>query len=198
MFYFLKDNRFDWGTLYFDPPDDDYSGLGGIEPPIEKTKVTFKLTSPTTRKLDADFIRANRGFLCSRKMRNILIDSEANVNFLPASLYDRKGKLASDDYFLMHISNQIDCLDYTESEYEDREAFTASGETDLDVITKVNKIVLDVTRIGEANAFFVSNAPFAYLPVVDGAVGQKFRGIELKGLELIPVDTFVWKDLGVQ
>jgi hypothetical protein len=197
MFYVLKNNKFDYGNLHFAPPDDNYSGIGGVEPPVEGTHVSFKLASSTTRKLDTDFIHANRSFLCSRKMRDILLNSSAHVIFLPAVLYDRKGKLAYDDYFLMHISQQIDCFDFNASEYENRTEFQASGGIDVDVISKVSKIVLDVDRVAEANAFFVSNAPFAYLPVVHEIVAQNLHKAKLKGLEPILLDTFVWRDLGV-
>ena len=76
MFYFLKDRRFDYSDLCFEPPNDEYWGLLTVDPPAEESKVSFKLTSTITRKLDADYIQANRGFLCSRKLRDILVESQ--------------------------------------------------------------------------------------------------------------------------
>ena len=198
MYYFIKDTRFDYGALYFDPKNDEYWGLGTVEAPVEGTKVTFKLTSPTTRKLNADYIQANRGFLCSRKMHDVLAAAGGEASFFPAVLHDRKNNAVNLEYFLLHISSKLDCFDFDRSDYEDRPAFEASGRSDLDAIKKVEKIVLDDGRVGGVRIFFASNAPFAYLPIVHESLAAKLVDAKLKGFELIRFDGFTWKAFGVR
>jgi len=193
MYYFLKKTRFDYGNLEFFPPDDEYWDLVTIDPPVKGTTVKFRLTSPITRKLDADYIRANRGILCSKKLKELLEGLDADALFYPAQIYDRTNELVNSDYFLLHVSNKIDCLNYNSSIYQGRKEFEDSGFDDFFAISKVEKIVLDEKKIGLTNIFYISNSPFRETLGVNEIIGKSLSSKKLKGLSVISNEDFTFE-----
>ena len=94
----------------------------------------------------------------------------------------------------MHISEHRDCLSYESSRFKDREAFIASGEKDVDVLTHFDFIDLDKNKIGNARCFYISNSPFPYMPVVSNDIATKLLLMRLKGVSVLPVSEYVWNE----
>ena len=95
---------------------------------------TFSMSPdyPTDMKL-SDQVFGGSYRVVSIRLKEALssIDESSNIEFLPVSILNHKGRLASKDYFIMNPLDSIDCINQDES-------FDPSCGEDLDVVSGRN------------------------------------------------------------
>ncbi|GAA5182349.1 hypothetical protein GCM10025771_31430 [Niveibacterium umoris] len=79
--------------------------------------------------------------IASARLKDILAARQIpKLEFLPVSIIDHKGSIASSDYAVIHPVDPVDCLDREKSIYE-------TGFLDPDAIGDISKLVLDEALI---------------------------------------------------
>lgn len=92
--------------------------------------------------------------IVKRDLKDALVATKAPLEALPFKLLNHKGRIASEDYFIVNPLGTIDCLDLerSEIEYED------------DQVVSVDKLVLAPKKLeGVPEIFRVKQDPYAIL-----------------------------------
>ena len=195
MYYFIKSTKFDYGDLNFNPSAESYRGFVTAIPPQKGTTVTMQLRSPLTRKFNADYVSANKGDLCSLKLRKILEEENSGILFYETQVFDRKGKPIEDKYYLMHISDRFNCVDYDLSIYKHENLSISCDYKNYDPLTSFDFVKLNEKFIGESRCFYALNAPFSYMPIVCEEIAKKLISFKLKGIAIMPASEFKWSEI---
>ena len=195
MYYFIKNTRFDYGDLTFNPPEDSYLGFPTVIPLKKGTTVTMHVRSPLTRNFNADYIRANRGDLCSLKLRKILEEENCGILFYETQVFDRKGNPIENKYYLMHISDRFNCFDYDSSIFNNKDLFISSDYKDFGLLSNFDFVKLNEEIIGKSRCFYALNFSLSFMPIISEVIAKKLISAKLKGIEIIPASEFKWKRL---
>lgn len=106
-------------------------------------------------------------FLCSRKV--------TLVEYLPVSIFDHKGKIASGEYFIIHPVDPVECIDIDQSIVE-------WGLINPDTIDSIERLVINEAKIDSDRQLF---RPKLFTDIIlvkrglAGAIDQEgFSGIQ--------------------
>ena len=96
------------------------------------------------------------------------------LEFLPVRIVDHKGRSASEDYFVVHPTAPIDCLDRENSAYK-------MSSVDPNSFRKITRLVLDESRIPEDRQIFNMacywDLTFVRRDLAQAIAAQGFSGI---------------------
>ncbi|GAA5182354.1 hypothetical protein GCM10025771_31450 [Niveibacterium umoris] len=111
----------------------------------------------------------------SARLKDFLIARAIpNLEFLPVAIVDHKGRLASEDYFIVHPTVPVDCLDRKASAYEE-------DILDPDSIGFISKLVLDEAAIPPDRQIFSMagywDLTFARRDLAEALIAAGFTGI---------------------
>jgi len=129
-------------------------------------------------KVLCDFLSNSKSILfVSRKMKEIVESMADNeIEYLPFSLYNHKGRLASSDYFIINIIGGFDCLNLEESDIE-------WSVSHLGEIVGIDTFVLDAEKVKEApHIFRIKEDPCEY--VVSETLANVFKAANLTNINL--------------
>lgn len=102
---------------------------------------TMDLNYPTDTLLVDNLGNTDLLIVVSSKFKEFLESRNLkNVEYLPVTINNHKGRAASKDYYIIHPVEPVDCLDLEESRAE--MDFIAKSE-----VSSVEKVVLDDTRV---------------------------------------------------
>ncbi|MFY0564524.1 imm11 family protein [Archangium lansingense] len=105
-----------------------------------------------------------------------------NIEFLPISILNHRGKLASADYFIANVIGLTDCMDREKSTYKNNALIPTQ-------ISSCSKLVLREDAIPEQLHFFrLGNAPRIH--VVTEKLKQELERRKLTGLLFVPVEEY--------
>jgi hypothetical protein len=111
---------------------------------------TFSMSPdyPTDMKL-SDQVFGGSYRVVSIRLKEALssIDESSNIEFLPVSILNHKGRLASKDYFIMNPLDSIDCINQDESG-------VIWNKIDTSMISSCEKLVLKEDAIPEGSVMF--------------------------------------------
>jgi hypothetical protein len=144
--------------------------------------------------MDADFphdtlltdnlVNTDRLIVASPRLKAFL-ESQAlsNVEFLPVTILDHKGRAASRDYCIVHPIDLVDCVDVQQSDLE----WSIIDPSSIDTVTR---LVIDETRLDPRVALFRPK-PFydvvlARRPLAEAIDAQGFSGIRWIELSSYP------------
>lgn len=129
-----------------------------------------------------DFLQNIHSLLIvSRRLKEFLENRGVKaVEYLPVTILNHKGKVASSDYFIVHTVDDIDCLDLAQS----GPRYSSIRKESID---RVERMVLDPTRVSpERELFQVKNLDgftFATRALADAITREKFTSIEWLPIE---------------
>lgn len=102
----------------------------------------------------------------------------ANLEFLPISIINHRGKVASSDYYIANIIGSVDCMDRERSIFE-------ADPLKPSVIGTCSRLVLQNDKIpDDVELFRLSNAPKTY--IIKPSLKERLEAEGLKGAAFIP------------
>jgi len=127
----------------------------------------------------------NRSMLIiiSPKLRDFLRSQRlTRVEYLPISIRNHKGKVATRDYCILHPIDPVDCLDLKKSKVE-------WGMIDKTCIDEVTKLVIDETKIEPSRAVFRMKSFFDVV-MVRRDLAEKISKSGFTGIEWTELQDF--------
>jgi hypothetical protein len=131
-------------------------------------------TFPKDIKLYDQISNLERLLVCSPKLRDFIQSLELpSVETLPVTIFDHKGKVASDEYSIINPYSVQDCIDQQASMFD-------WNPIDTDLICGMYELVLDHEKIDPAIPVFRPKhfAQFTFIreDIADAIVKQGFQG----------------------
>ena len=138
---------------------------------------------PKDRVLTDNVKNSLQTLLVSARLQNALVDARlADVEYLPVSIVDHDGRVASSSHVIVHPVGLVDCIDMGQSVYKPHRI--VKGKID-----KVTKLVLDPERVPEGRQIFKLKG-FGTPVVVRRAFADKLDAFAFSGLDWLDVDGF--------
>jgi hypothetical protein len=107
----------------------------------------------------------------------------ANIEFLPITIIDHKGRPASKDYFIVHSVGLVDCIDREKSVYKNDVIIPGN-------MSSVKRLVIDETRIPPDREIFRLEGFREVLvvrrDVADALDDEKFTGLTWQRIQDYP------------
>lgn len=124
-----------------------------------------------------------RLLMISKPFKTLLEKEDCgDVEYLPIAIMDKRGKIASPDYFVANLLDSVDYIDLDKSIVE----YSALDETR---IFDIEKLILKEDRIPNGRALFrTSIYPTTY--IVSDRLKKKIEKAGLSGMMFIPVDKY--------
>lgn len=131
-----------------------------------------------------DVIRNDGGFLLvSRRVRQCVEDYQVeNTEYLPVRIINHKGRIASEDYFLINPLQIVDAIDLDKSDIK-------WNNIRSDLISSVRKLVIDENRVPVNSKMF----RLRYLPrrvILHEDLASAIDSAGFIGITFVPVDKF--------
>lgn len=105
-----------------------------------------------------------------------------NIEYLPVSIMNHKGRKEQAPYFIIHPLVLQDCLDLTKTQYE-------PNAIEPEVFSRISNITLDESKIDPGVALFrMRHYPFH--EVYREELADKIKAAGLTGLRFVPVSEF--------
>lgn len=193
MYYVLKNTRHDFGDLTLFPEQLAYIGDNSGVRPTPDTIGAFNVKSPSTRRLDTDFIRANRGKLCSQKLKDILESSNARLLFFPVQCTLKNGEKVNDSFYLIHCENHLDCLDLHNSDFEGKDHLIDLSDVKIEDIDAFYRVAIYKNKVGNCDFFYIKKVGFGFYPIVSEELAMAIQTQSIKGVEPLPLSDFEWE-----
>jgi hypothetical protein len=128
--------------------------------------------------LTDNLINTDRLIVASRRLKEFLEARPLrHVEYLPVTIIDHKGKPASREYFIVHPTDLVDCLDMDQSEVE-------WGLVDEQSIDSVARLVIDLAKVDPAVELFRPK-PFYDVVVVRRALAEAIDAAGFVGIRWI-------------
>ncbi len=117
--------------------------------------------------------------IVSRALKLTLLQWEKeNLEFFPIELINQESNERSNDYYIMNILNNVECLDRNKSKFE-------LFHPDLDIITKITRLVLNKNEITDSRHIFrLDELP--NIIIVSDELKTEIEKKEHSGLVLLP------------
>jgi len=151
---------------------------------LRETKVSLVLDK-RIKKLKADFFLTTCGaFFISEKMKEIIGEHNASLEFFPVDASYSNGKATEGRYFLIHANDKVSCFDYINSEYSGKSMVLgklANGELSHDYKVKgIKKLCIEHPE-GETLDFFFVDKIIWIDPLLSEEIvrAAKSRGLRL-------------------
>jgi hypothetical protein len=104
-----------------------------------------------------------------------------NIEYFPACLLTKTGKLISDDYQVGNVVGRVACFDWENSEYDD--IYRDEG-----IVIHIDKLVIDMSRIQGQLLFRMDESPSILL--VADSVKQHLELKGITGIEFAKIDDY--------
>jgi hypothetical protein len=161
-----------------------------IEAPLAKKfpkNVVFEMDQrrPTNVRLIDFHVDGKSPVIVSKRLRE-LIEQHSKpqyIEFLPITIKNHKGRIASKDYFIVHGSKVIDCLDLKASEAE-------YDLLETDRISEIKRLALDPKKIPPDVHLFRVKEFITPLLVMDGVLRRAMLDAKLEGVIFIPAKIY--------
>lgn len=113
--------------------------------------------------------------LVSSAVRDFLVEQEiSQLELLPVSIIDHRGRTAADDYALVHPCRIVDCIDQEQSEFK-------WNKLDPTAMAPVSRMVLDPKKLGPDDLLirprYVEHLVLVHQNLAERLMSQEFRGL---------------------
>ncbi len=140
--------------------------------------VTLRMDSrKPTHTILVDCVKNTQGVVVISEKMKVFIDQQvlAEVEFLPITVIDHKGRKLDDSYYIFHPINNVDCLDLDNADPE-------WDDIDDTVVASVKKLVIDGVKVPEDKKYFRPKnyiaRPIVAKALVDAIVNEGFTGVQ--------------------
>lgn len=106
----------------------------------------------------------------------------SNIEYYPLEIIDHKGKVASNEYFIAHLVDHVDCIDADASG-----AVWVNEGLDTQRINRLKSLVLDVTKIQPHRRLFFPKYYNEY-PVIHRDLAEAIKKEGFTNIEIVPID----------
>lgn len=149
--------------------------------------------SPAMFPMDPEYPRARKLYALQANTLGLLVISKElkatldevgcdNLEYLPISITNHRGKLASADYFVVNILQQVDAMDRERSVYKNNALIPSR-------VNVLEKLVLLEDRIPpHLRLFLLTNAP--RFPIITETLKKAIEKKKLDGMLFVPVEEF--------
>lgn len=106
----------------------------------------------------------------------------SEVEYLPVTIFDHKGRIASDSYYILHLLNPVDCLDIDQ-------CGPTWSNVDPDNLLFIKRLVIDPSKIPPERALF---RPLHYIhaALVRDDLANALQNAGFAGLRWVPIDQY--------
>ena len=117
--------------------------------------------------------------IVSRRCRDVLESGHhANIEFLPITLLDHRGKVANSSYFIANLQGAVDCMDLERSLF-------SPEPLEPSTFGSCSRLVLRDDRIPEdVELFRLSNGPTTY--ILKQSLKERLEAAGIQGSSFIP------------
>ncbi|PCJ19749.1 MAG: hypothetical protein COB04_05425 [Gammaproteobacteria bacterium] len=162
--------------------DNDYEldvGLAQLD--TYPSGVTLRMDSrKPSHTLLVDSVKNTQGVVLVSEKMKVFLDSQllADVEFLPITVLDHKGRKLDAGYYIFHPINNVDCLDLENAEPE-------WDDIDDTVVASVKALVIDGAKLPEDKRYF---RPKHYIarPMVTKALADAIISAGFTGVQFLP------------
>lgn len=138
---------------------------------------------PRDLTLPDNVCNAEQVLLVSQRLQQALIDARlTHVEYLPMTVVDHKGRVASSSHVIVHPLELVDCIDMQQSVYQPHRL--VKGKID-----KVTKLVLDEQRVPPDRQLFKLKG-YPTPVIVRGAFARTLTQAGFSGLDWLDVVDF--------
>lgn len=153
-----EDGKFIDGDVSFQPKISGYYQNG--KNLLPKGGEVFVVLDKSIKHTDTDFFMTSVGaFFISKKLKKIIENFQCDLDFVKAEVSYHDGSPLSQEYYLMHAVQRIDCFDYIESEYSGKSlVLTRIQKNELQndyQVRGVKKLIIDESRVDCKDIFFI-------------------------------------------
>lgn len=113
----------------------------------------------------------------SARARELIAAKQANIEWLPVKILDRKNKPARSMYFIANVLEQHDCINRKKSDYED-------DDLNPGKIQYFNKVVLDTSKVPD-DAFLFRMGESTTKYVIRSTFGLELAEAGLTGFDVL-------------
>lgn len=189
-FVFLRDRDIEDNAVLADMPEQIKDEMFRF---YEGVSLKDWFPSPAVLPMSPDFPQARKLYDVQANTDGIVIVSKAlkatfdeagcdHVEYLPISIHNHRGKLASADYFVANILQPVDAMDRERSVYDDNPLIPTR-------VMAVEKLVLLEERIPpHLHLFRLTNVPL--YPLVSETLKQTIEKKKLRGMLFVPPEEF--------
>jgi hypothetical protein len=157
-------------------------GLSLAGNPPDKLTMSMYADEPRNTVLPDYVQNLDRLLIVSPRLRVFLEAQQVgNVEYYPMEIRDHKGKVASDEYFIAHIMNLVDCIDVEASGV----TWTGKGLATQRILV-MRTLVLDPARVPEDRKLFFPRYYKRY-PVVRLEFAEALAKGGFSNLKIAPV-----------
>lgn len=172
----------------FTPPLADWYSAG--KPLPSPVKAVDVVMDSAVRKLKADFFYTTSGaFFASERLSSLLREFQNDLELIPASSRYRKGRTTESAYALVHANLRRPGFDYALSEFAGKtlalQRLQRGEHADDFLIKGLKTIVIDASKIADANFFFLKNV-LLIDPIVSTPLANAMKAHQLK-IRLEPI-----------
>ncbi len=147
-------------------------------------KLTMSMSADEPRKtVLPDYVQNTDSLLIvSPRLREFFeAQKVSNVEYYPLEIKNHKGKVASNDYFVAHLINQVDCIDV------DASGVTWSGlGLETQRIMLISQLVIDPARVPKDRALFFPRY-FSEIPVLRRELAEAMKKARFTNVDIVPV-----------
>ncbi len=125
----------------------------------------------------------DRMLVVSRPLKEFIEERKPpDVEYLPISILNHKGKVASAEYFVVHPTHIVDCIDQKKSTFE-------WNSIDPAKISAWKKLVLDAKAIDWKHPLLRAKH-LEYYVVVHSELAKAIAGAGFTGVRFVPMEKF--------
>jgi hypothetical protein len=188
--FLIWDSNYVEGFCALNEPE----GFDGYRLLMDGVRVSDKWPTTVVLRMDpdhpkdiklADNVHAGGNLIVSSRLKGELASlvGSSSVEFLPISIMNHKGRVASKDYFLVNPVDTIDCIDTKASEVK-------WNKINPNMISRCKKLVLDEKSI-PASATMFRPKFWSYLILIKRSVAASLVECAMTGLSFIEPANYI-------
>ncbi len=158
-------------------------GISLADKPPEQLSMSMYAEQPRNMVLPDYVKNMDSLMIVSPRLKAFLEAQEVNhVEYYPLEIIDHKGKVASDEYFVAHLIDPVNCIDPDASEAKWTNVGLATQR-----IRRLKKLVLDPSRIPDSRRLFFPKFYNEY-PIVHRELAEAMENQGFTNVKIVPLD----------
>jgi hypothetical protein len=150
--------------------------------PPDKLTMSMYADEPRNTVLPDNVQNMNSLVIVSPRLRSFFEAKQVNnVEYYPLEIKDHKGKVASTEYFVAHLTNHVDCIDIEASAVKWANEGLATQR-----IMLLRKLVLDPTRVPEDRKLFFPKY-YSEVPLLRRDLAEAMKAENFTNVKLVPL-----------
>jgi len=160
-------------------------GMSLAANPPDKLTMSMYADEPRNTVLPDYVQNMNRLLIVSPRLRAFFEAQQvSNVEYYPLEIKDHKGKVASNEYFVAHLVNPVDCIDVDASGV----TWTGHGLATQRILF-LDRLVLDPTKVPEERKLFFPRY-YDKVPVLRRELAEAMGREGFSNVKIVPASKY--------